>query len=513
MKTMHDAEMNAGNLHNEFNNIIDYIECAAGNEQICDVEKELFRKLCQLGCSLLVSFVKACGTGYQKGNPPCAEDGSLLEYKGPAEVHYLSIFGEITIERAAYASNSDGYFYPLDKRLNLPEKKYSYLLDRWLSGRAVETNYREAVGVFHEIFDFGFHHSMGQRIVKEVSSEVDAFYDQLEAPVAETEGSHLAISADGKGIPLLKSERPETQPQKQTSKARRGKGEKPGVKKESIVTTDFSFDPGSRQPEEIVKALLNEYTQKDKEQAKVEKAKLHQEGKPQPRQALNKHIRATLAGKDKAMSYLMERILKRDPKGDKKVIVLLDGDPALEKALDRAVKTYETDDRIDAVILDIYHASEYLWDVGTALFGEKGPQRVIWVKDKLLAIVQSKVGRVIGGLKQIITKNDRGPAQLRALRSAITYFENHRHMMDYATYLEKGYPIATGLVEATCGSLVKDRLDLSGMHWGIRGSQAVLDLRAVKKNNDWDRFWAFYMESEKSRLYADNYRRANSKAA
>ena len=52
-------------------------------------------------------------------------------------------------------------------------------------------------------------------------------------------------------------------------------------------------------------------------------------------------------------------------------------------------------------------------------------------------------------------------------------------MMHYDVYLHKGYPIATGVVEGTCGSLVKDRMEQSGMRWSIDGAQAVLAQRAV----------------------------------
>ena len=113
----------------------------------------------------------------------------------------------------------------------------------------------------------------------------------------------------------------------------------------------------------------------------------------------------------------------------------------------------------------------------------------------------------------MITKNNLKRSQKNALQKAITYFDNHQHMMDYASYLAEGYPISTGLVEAACGSLVKDRMEQSGMRWSIHGSQAVLDLRAVKKNDDWERFWQFYIASEENRLYADNYTRVKRKAA
>lgn len=145
--------------------------------------------------------------------------------------------------------------------------------------------------------------------------------------------------------------------------------------------------------------------------------------------------------------------------------------------------------------------SEYLWDAGTALHGEKGEARVKWVEKRLTAILEGKVGRVIGGLRQIITKNKLKAAAKKTLNTAITYFDNHRHMMAYDDYLEKGYPIATGLVEGACGSFVKDRMEQSGMRWTIKGAQAILNARAIKKNDDWDEFWTFYTQIKKKNLY------------
>jgi hypothetical protein len=508
METIYDKEAMVSKLKNEFATILTYVENAVGHEQIADVEKQVFRQLQHLGLHLVDAFVKQSGTGYQANNPPRSQDGKALEFKGYIESPYFSIFGELKIKRAAYASTANEYFYPLDAQLNLPALKYSYLLDKWILARSAETGHREAVHLLNEVFDFSFFASMPQRLGVKVAKAVDAFYEQSPAPPAESEGSHLAISVDGKGVPLRKSERPAQAPTTATPKARRAKGEKPGIKKQAVVTVDFSFAPGPRTAEDIVKALLKEYTPTEHQQAKIEAQKRRNEGVHEPRVALNKHVRATLQGKDKAMNYLMERLRKRDPAGEKPVIALIDGDLSLEDALERALKAFHFDRRVDAIIVDIIHVSEYVWAVGTALYGEKSDQRVAWVREKLLSILNSEVGRVIGGLKQILTKTELRPAQKQALEKAISYFENHRHMMDYASYLAKGYPIATGLVEGACGSLVKDRMEQSGMLWSIRGAQSVLDLRAVKKNNDWETFWPFYIASEKNRLYADSYRMA-----
>lgn len=505
--TLYEKEAMLTSLDEDFADLKRALSAAVGQAMLHEVEKMLFRRLQQLGQALLEWFIAESGTGYQAGRPPLSEMGVPLVYKGTVVSPYRSIFGEICITRAGYAHAEGGYFYPLDVRLNLPDHKYSYLLQKWLQAGACETDFRQAVDRFNEIFDTSFFPEVPQRMGGPIAGQVDPFYAHAEGPTAQAEGTHLAISADGKGIPMLPAERAGGAPGADP-KPRLGKGEKRGTKKEATVVVDFSFDPHPRDPEELVNALMKKQTETEREQARAERHRRRQEGQLEPRQPRQVHVRATLQSKESAFRYLMERLEKRDPAAEKPLIALIDGKPELETHLREQLQAYQRADRLDALILDLIHASEYVWDVATALYGEKSPHRLVWVEDKLRTLLQSRVGRFIGGLKQRLTKNQLTPTQHKTLQRTITYFENHRHMMDYATYLAKGYPIATGLVEGTCGSLVKDRMEQSGMRWSRVGAQAILDQRAVMKNGEWDDFWAFYIEQERERLYSTTYDRA-----
>jgi hypothetical protein len=116
-------------------------------------------------------------------------------------------------------------------------------------------------------------------------------------------------------------------------------------------------------------------------------------------------------------------------------------------------------------------------------------------------MLKGHVGYVIGGLRITLSKKNLKPVQEATLKRSITYFENHKHMMRYDLYLAAGYPVATGLVEGTCGSLIKDRADKSGSRWSSIGVQAVLNERAIMKNGDWESFWKYHMNTENERLY------------
>jgi len=510
VSTIYATESLFESVDETFAQLKEYVVGAVGQAELHHVEQELFRRVQQVGRALLETFITVSGSGYQADHPPLTEDGEPMRYKGAAPSPYVSIFGEINILRAAYAHPRGGRVYPLDTQLNLPQHQFSYLLLKWLQAGSAEQDFRTAVNRFNEIFDFSFFPELPQRQGLPIAAYVEPFYQQVETPPAATEGSHIALSADGKGVRILQSERPQPSGEEALAKPRLGKGEKPGIKKEAVVVTDFSFHPQSRTAESIVKGLLNQYTRQEKKQATLDRQDRRQQGLPEPRAPHNKHVFATLAGKDAAFEHLLHHLQRRDPTGQKPLIALLDGDPALENTLSEQLRRYDLQDHLKATILDITHASEYLWEVGTALHGEKGPARVLWVEEKLYALLEGKVGYVIGGLRQRCTKNQAHLtlAQHKTLEKTITYFDNHRHMMEYHTYLKNGYPISTGVVEGACGSLVKNRMEQSGMRWSVAGAQAVLNQRAVVKNGDWEDFWRFYIDAERERLYPTIYEKA-----
>lgn len=92
---------------------------------------------------------------------------------------------------------------------------------------------------------------------------------------------------------------------------------------------------------------------------------------------------------------------------------------------------------------------------------------------------------------------------MKQLTAVLTYLNNNRRYMRYDEYLAAGYPIGSGVVEGACRHLVKDRMERTGMRWRTPGAQAMLDLRAVYINGDWDDFQQFRITNERRRLYPD----------
>ncbi len=163
----------------------------------------------------------------------------------------------------------------------------------------------------------------------------------------------------------------------------------------------------------------------------------------------------------------------------------------ITKILSLLKQESEVVNRLSAIIADVVHVSEYIWKAANAILGEKSEKRTSWVRARMKDLLEGRMDLALTLLTTERGKGDKMQSQVAKLNTTITYLTNHRHKMDYQTYLKKGYPISTGLVEGCCGHLVKDRMEHSGMRWTKKGAQNMMGLRAVNKNEDWNDFMQF----------------------
>lgn len=485
-----------------FEKVAVYVREQAMSKDLHEVERDLFSMMLKLGLSFLKEAVARHGDGKVEGKLVC-EGGAELAFHDVRKRNYLSVFGRMDIVRAYYWESGEQGVCPLDARLNLPQGKTSYLLEQWILGDVARMPYEEALARLEDILQLRLWKGEHRIEAAHVARNVDDFYRGKAAPPPETEGPVICATADCKGVRMVPSEKPE---HAKPPAARLGKGEKTGLRKDAVVTSDFTFLSGRREPQEMAQRLMRAQTAQEKEAERAARNERKGRGEMEPRAPLNQQRAATMDGKQKAAADLADRIAKRDPRETMPVYILIDGERALESTLLQEFAQRGWSERIDGVCLDIFHVMEYLWEAGTALCGEKNPERKAWVHEQTLALLQGRAGRVIGALRQSLSK--RGGKlkahQKNSLNKAIKYFDNHRHMMRYDRFLEKGYPIGTGVIEGACGSFVKARMDGSGKRWTKQGAQAVLDLRAVLQNGDWNDFWRFYITHEQNRLYQSN---------
>jgi len=261
------------------------------------------------------------------------------------------------------------------------------------------------------------------------------------------------------------------------------------------VGVSYTTDPKERTAEEVAENLVYP------KEARKKREKEKEQGIKSPSIRAKNHRR--LASLERSKEEVMEEIItdakNRDPENQRPLVAVMDGALCLWTLLTSLLAGVNW-----VGILDIIHVTEYLWKAGNALYGEKTPEGEKWVYRQLLALLQGRVGRVIGSLKQTISKRKKlKKSQRKALQDVITYFENHREWMHYDEYLEAGYPIGSGVVESTCGHTVKSRMEGTGRRWSIKGAESTLLLKSVYTSNDWDAYWEVHRALEGKRLYGN----------
>jgi hypothetical protein len=196
----------------------------------------------------------------------------------------------------------------------------------------------------------------------------------------------------------------------------------------------------------------------------------------------------------KRMDSLIEKLRQSYPQA--RVVGLSDGASDLQSYLA---------DRCDEHLLDYHHAAEYL-SKASAAFNAEGAddneQAQAWahqqreiLRDKtggaleVLATLRRRLGHA-AALKGDLKLPAMSKAQQEAVQSAETYFVNHIGSMDYAGWQQRKLPIGSGVTEAACKTLIKQRMCQSGMRWSIKASDALITLRALYLTpSHWDHFW------------------------
>ena len=465
-----NSELIIKDIRTDFEKMLDFVMGAEARTASADrIERGLFKMLLSLGAKLLSLF-------FAMRSQACSRDRLVLQgarklaYHRESKRDYFSIFGKLAIWRPYFYTKGLGGQAPLDAALSLGADCYSDLVREVSEYLAVYSVYHKTSDILERLLGL----SLSTRVVAvnlaEDAEDVEAYYAQKAPPAPSTEAEILVIQADGKGVPLILAEKP-------TDKVRLGKGEKRGRKKEAVVTGVYTIAPAVRTPEQVVSSFF------DQTAGPLER--------PKPQ---NKHLWATLDGKDTALSRLARQVIPRQGSHIQDKVALCDGCEALQSRIAKQFSDFTQ-------VLDFIHANEYLWKVANSLLGENNDQRTEWMKSHTLQMLSGQTDQLITDFRLLAQQPKTRTAQRTQLQKTANYFERNLPYMDYPTYLSKGWPIASGVIEGACRHLVKDRCELSGMRWLQTGAENLLRLRAVAENDDWEAYHAYHKQQRHCRLY------------
>jgi hypothetical protein len=462
-------------LKTDFDKIITHVSDASDEAYTADqMERYLWQQMLQLGGRLMQLFFEFSSQAAQR-NEVYTEEGRAVPYHSDRDRKYVSIFGELSISRPYFYQTGVGNQIPLDATLGLGSDCYSDFLRELHEEISIYVPYEKTEQLLGRLLGMHLSKRALQQFVVTDATDVESYYEQQAPPAATDEASILVVQADGKGVPMIR-------PSDTGQKVRLRRGEARSRKKAANVTALYTIEPAPRTPEEVLSSLLGH------EEGEEDPAWSSERHRPQ-----NKRLWATLAGKQSALERLAQQVHKRDGPHIHERVILCDGDQHLQQSLQQTFPNF-------TLILDFIHAYEHLWKAANALYGEGNEARLAWVTDQTRLLLSNRAGQLIDHLRQLRATCGSSSKQ-KQLNKVANYLEKNQAFIQYATYLQRGWPIASGVIEGACRHFVKDRLELSGMRWSYNGAESLLHLRAVAINDDWDDYHHYRKQCRQQRLY------------
>jgi hypothetical protein len=400
----------------------------------------------------------------------------------------VTIFGVVDVERLAYRHRGHPNLHPADGALNLPEERHSHGLRRLAAIESARGSFDAAAEAIERATGQHVGKRQVEQLARRAADDVDAFY-ATSPPQLAGDGDVLVLSADGKGIVMRPDGlRPVTAKRAATAapklKNRRSRGERPYRKRLAEVGAVYHVTPVPRSPAEVLASH-------DREPA------------PRAPVARAKWVTASVV-EDAAVvvARVFDEAERRDPDHRRSWVALVDGNNYQigrinAEARARGVKI--------TIVVDLIHVLEYLWGAVWCFFGEGDVNAEAWVRDKALAVLDGKASQVAAGIRRRATSAKLSKSRRVKADACATYLTNKARYLDYPAALQAGWPIATGVIEGTCRYLVADRMDITGARWSVEGAEAVLKLRAVRTNRDFETYWRWHLDQDCRRVHESRY--------
>jgi hypothetical protein len=133
-------------------------------------------------------------------------------------------------------------------------------------------------------------------------------------------------------------------------------------------------------------------------------------------------------------------------------------------------------------IVDLFHAREHLHDLARSLEFMLGDSKDEW----LAARLQDLDYGYIDGIAAAARKYPLAGVKKDEMDTALGYFENNAPRTRYHWFRQCGLFVGSGVVEASCKTLISQRLKQSGMHWTVNGADAIIALRCRQASSTWE---------------------------
>ena len=468
-----------------FDNLV--LNCRESELSFGKFEAELLARMAVLGCCLLRLFLSV--RLERLDVQPFLKDGKFRPGHPYAERTLKTVYGKVTYGRHYLQRQGGGSgIFPLDIVLGLTRDALSPWVMQWVARLATRMSFKASQLVCKAVLRWAPATETIEQVVLGMGRVAAPFMSQLQAP--KNDGEVLVIEIDGKCPPTATAEelakrrgkrrpkhekdcpcgcqrhRGRAQRQIRGSKKRRKRGDKSKNGKEVLVVVMYTLQRGAD-------GLLHG--------------------------PINKKLFATFARITVAAAWARAEATKRGfgPDTTTTVQIVTDGAKKLKKSMHQQFpKAIFT--------LDVWHVVDKLWKLGRHYHEESSAALTAWVEELKDLVYEGKAKKLITRLKTLFRAEPRnGPgtkARRKALRSVIGYLSRRLDMMRYREWMDQDLVIATGQVEGAVRYLVGERFDCSGMRWVKGKAEALLHLRCIELNGDWQTFVSWFQQTNQTHL-------------
>jgi hypothetical protein len=454
-----------------------------------EFEQQLIPKVYELGRLFISLFLWMREENWQAKHTR-VERGSKRQ--GLKDRLFSTVFGKVRYWRTyIYRGKQKGGYYPLDIELGLPWDGFSMLVRSHAARLATKMSYAQCVAVFTTFLHWSPCHKTVEEMVLGLGKHTGQWFEC--APAPENDGEVLIVQIDSKATPTateqeLKKRRgkraanPHPGSQRHRGKAaRKRRGSKKRKKK------------GDKSKNGKMATIVVMYTLKRSDDGLLEGP-------------INKKVYASYAPKRHAVAIARREADKRGFTDQSKMLVQVvsDGDNDLERYVKEFFPT--------AIhTIDVYHVMEYLWKAGGCLYKEGSGELAEWVEQQKDLVYDGRAAEVVNELdKRLALLPKKGPG-MKGRRERLEQIRGYLHKrldkMDYKALKEQDLEISSGAVEGAVKHVIAKRFDSGGMRWIRQRAEALLQLRCIEINKDWDAFISYVHDktSRQAQLFKENF--------
>ena len=438
------------------------------------LSKGLHRCLLEAGRSSIERYIQS----FELDEPSLQIDGEQWYRSEISEKHFLTMLGEIVLSRGLYYKRGDSRkdkqsaLVPLDRKWGMQGRYAMPDVVEGLLCASASMSPVETAGFFAKLTGISPSTSLIYNVIQEDGKRLKEFVDARETERWEQvkipeKAEVVVFSADGANVCL------------------REPGPKRGRPAERPLNDETSHESAYRN---VMVGAISTYQTKEvtdttgETHVKPDRISSHYLAE-MPKQGFGSF-------RERSVNAL-EQLRRQFPKSGVTKLLIMDGARNLWNWA-RKEGCFEDFDWL----LDFYHASEHLSILAEALFGKQSAKAKKWYRkwrDKLKH-KESAVEGLIRSVNYHIKTRKISANRRKTSERERQFFINNQEHMNYAIYVELGYPIGSGPVESACKTIVKERLCRSGMRWNRESGGKVLNLRVLAKSKHWDQMWSIYRD-------------------